>query len=94
MKRWVQKEAVLKAAGLGLEHPANELLVGDAVEKSTFHGQSGTQSLLWRPVLQAREAVVIGLWCCVIPTEPGLVAAVAARAPQDIVQLGVSPHQS
>lgn len=88
---WVLKEAALKAAGIGLEHPPAELLFGDAGESSTLYCGSGSHQgswpLEWRPVIESREADVAGLWCCLIPAGTGRTASVAARIPQDIAAL-------
>lgn len=87
VERWVLKEAVLKASGLGLEHSPHHLLLGRPGSVTTWYGRGGPAPLVWRPVLRAADPAVEG-FCCAIPAGSGSAAAVAARSPDDITELG------
>lgn len=88
IEKWVLKEAVLKAAGVGLDHPPAQLLLGDAEVSTHLHGRDTLSVLRWRPVAESRDSSVEGLWCCLIPSPRGYAAAVAARAADDVRDLG------
>lgn len=87
IERWVMKEALLKAAGLGLDHPPHQLWVGKPFRTTTWYGHRGRRTLRWRPVRQAADSALENLWCCLIPAFPGYRAAVAARVPEDIEEI-------
>lgn len=93
---WVLKEAVLKAAGVGLDHPPDELLLGPEEAVSTWHRAGTRQPLSWHRVVQSRgegsgarpRRSPAGMWACLIPGPPGYLAAVAATAPGDVHDAG------
>lgn len=88
VERWTLKEAVLKAAGVGLAHPPDQLLLG-APAVSTLWLSGDDQTVLhWRPVDKTADAGVEGLWCCLIPAPAGYAAAVAVRVPESIIDVG------
>ncbi|NYJ16613.1 4'-phosphopantetheinyl transferase family protein [Nesterenkonia sandarakina] len=90
IEHWVLKEAVLKAAGVGLNHPPEELLLGTPEVSTRWHGRVGSVELSWAPVLETGDSRVEGIWSTLIPAPPGWVAAVAARSPEDISDLAAS----
>lgn len=105
IESWVLKEAVLKAAGVGLNHPPAELLLGarnldarnlDAQNLGSrdtgtrWHGRAGSERLRWAPVTETTDARVQGLWGCLIPAPPGYAAALAARTPEEITDITAS----
>lgn len=85
LERWVLKEAVLKASGLGLEHPPHQLLLGKPEVLTTWNGSAGSCRIAWRSVLESAN-LAVGGFCCTVPASEGFVAAVAARTPDDIVE--------
>lgn len=84
---WVLKEAVLKAAGLGLALPPAQLLLGGTGATTLWHSSNSSKTLHWRPVEETPDSGVHGLWCCLIPSPPGYAAAMAARGLEDIVDV-------
>ena len=87
--RWVLKEAVLKAAGLGLDHAPHDLLLGERIVHAPWKDGTVTRELRWHPVVEAASARVHGLWACLIPGPAGHAAAVAASVPEEIHQVGI-----
>ncbi|MFC0248768.1 4'-phosphopantetheinyl transferase family protein [Citricoccus parietis] len=85
---WVLKEAVLKAAGTGLDHPPDQLLLGPGRAETTFHSAGRVHTLTWHPVERALDRHVEELWACVIPAPEGYLGAVAARRPDDVRDVG------
>ncbi|WP_313815454.1 4'-phosphopantetheinyl transferase superfamily protein [Citricoccus sp.] len=85
---WVLKEAVLKAAGTGLDHPPDQLLLGPGRAETTLHSADGAHALTWHPVERALDRHVEELWACVVPTPEGYLGAVAARRPDDVRDAG------
>ncbi|GAA1663604.1 hypothetical protein GCM10010977_02340 [Citricoccus zhacaiensis] len=81
---WVLKEAVLKAAGTGLDHPPDQLLLGPGRAETTFHSADRAHTLTWHPVDRAMDRHVEELWACVVPAPEGYLGAVAARRPDDV----------
>ncbi|EXF25521.1 4-phosphopantetheinyl transferase [Nesterenkonia sp. AN1] len=90
IESWVLKEAVLKAAGVGLVHPPAELLLGAPDATTRWHGHAGPARLRWAPVTETTDARVKGLWGCLIPAPPGYAAAVAVRTPEGITDITTS----
>lgn len=82
---WVEKEAVLKAVGVGLASPPHELLVA---ARSVDHTLPSCADMIgpweWRPVEQAGATEAVGLSVTELPTKPGYRAAIAARVPTRI----------
>lgn len=87
VQRWVLKEAVLKAAGMGLMLPPEQLLFGDAETTTLWHSDNISVVLAWRPVREAPDLRVKGLWSCLIPAPPGYAAAMAANIVEDVRNL-------
>ena len=87
--RWVLKEAVLKAAGLGLDHAPHDLLLGEPRTLTPWKDGTVTHDLSWHPVVEAASARVHGLWACLIPGPAGHAAAVAASVPTEIHQVNI-----
>lgn len=85
---WVLKEAVLKAAGTGLDHPPDQLLLGPGRAETTLHSADGVHALTWHPVERALDRDVEELWACVVPAPEGYLGAVAARRPDDVRDVG------
>lgn len=81
---WSLKEATLKAAGIGLQHPPCHLLLGEPARYTQWSDGFHRRALLWRPVVQTLSSEAAGLWTCAIPAAPGYVAAVSASHPQDV----------
>ncbi|MFD1345628.1 4'-phosphopantetheinyl transferase family protein [Nesterenkonia halotolerans] len=90
IEHWVLKEAVLKAAGVGLNHPPGALLLGTPEVSTRWHGRTGSAELRWAPVVETGDSRVEGMWSTLIPSPRGWVAAVAARSPEDISDLAAS----
>lgn len=90
IERWVLKEAVLKAAGVGLAHPPDQLLLGAPVVSTRWLSGDDHTVLHWRPVNKTTDARVEGLWCCLIPAAAGYAAAVAVRTPESISDVGAT----
>jgi len=84
---WVLKEAVLKAAGVGLTLPPAQLMLGGAEATTLWHSADSSTTLRWRPVEEAPDSDVHGLWCCLIPSPAGYAAAMATRVLGDIVDV-------
>lgn len=85
---WVLKEAVLKAAGTGLDHPPDQLLLGPARAETRFHSGDRVHTLTWHPVERALDRHVEELWACVVPVPEGYLGAVAAHRPDDVRDVG------
>lgn len=81
---WVTKEAVLKAARVGLEHPPDQLTLGSADRRSRWFGVHRAEPLVWRQAVSRLEPGIDSFWAAQLPAPPGYVAAVACRAPQDV----------
>lgn len=87
IQRWVLKESVLKAAGIGLTLPPEQLLIGDAETTSLWHSGNSARVLAWQPVREAPDFRLKGLWCCLVPAPPGYAAAMAACIVEDVLDL-------
>ncbi|WP_129662213.1 4'-phosphopantetheinyl transferase family protein [Rothia uropygialis] len=81
---WVAKEAVLKAAGVGLEHPMNRVLLEPSDRTTTWRGNQCATELTWQLVAEAQSPNVRGLFVCLLPAVAGPVSAVATSQPADI----------
>lgn len=87
IQRWVLKESVLKAAGIGLTLPPEQLLLGAAETTTLWHSGNGARVLAWQPVKEAPDLRVKGLWCCLVPAPSGYAAAMAASIVEDVRDL-------
>ena len=79
---WVEKEAVLKAAGIGLTTPLEDLLVSPAPEDRVV--PSSVEMIgawEWRPVVQTASRQLLGLSVTALPSPEGYRCAIAAREP-------------
>ena len=88
---WVEKEAVLKAAGVGLASPLHQLLVARVPDDYALPSRADMIGPWeWRAVLQAGTPDAVGLAVSELPTHRGYRSAVAARVPTRIhaVDLG------
>lgn len=98
VQRWVLKESVLKAAGIGLTLPPEQLLLGDAETTTLWHSGNSARVLAWQPVREAPDLRVKGLWCCLVPAPSGYAAAMAASIVEDVRDLrspwGLSSNHS
>ena len=82
---WVEKEAVLKAVGVGLASPPHELLVAARPDDAVLPPRADMIGPWeWRPVEQAGVVEALGLSVTELPTEAGYRSAVAARVPARI----------
>lgn len=81
---WVAKEAVLKAAGIGLEHPMNRVLLEPSDRTTLWRDNQLTGELMWQLVTEAQSPNVRGLFVCLLPSAGGPVSAVATNAPADV----------
>ena len=82
---WVEKEAVLKAAGIGLTTPLEDLLVSAAPEDRVV--PSSVEMIgawEWRPVVQTASRQLLGLSVTALPSPEGYRCAIAAREPRRI----------
>lgn len=87
---WVEKEAVLKAAGIGLTTPLEDLLVATAPDWQVLPARADMIGAWeWRPVVQTSSRQVLGLSVTALPSPPGSRCAIAARQPQRIRSVGV-----
>lgn len=84
---WVLKESVLKAAGIGLTLPPEQLLFGAAETTTLWHSSNSASVLAWQPVMEAPDLRLKGLWCCLVPAPSGYAAAMAASIVEDIRDL-------
>ncbi|GMA31334.1 hypothetical protein GCM10025875_13260 [Litorihabitans aurantiacus] len=87
LQRWVEKEAVLKAAGLGLRLPPHEVLLAPADATTSSHHRSDGQ-LSWRAVLAAPVAAVARLSVADLPGDGTHHRAVAAVRPHPVEIVG------
>lgn len=81
---WVLKEAVLKAAQVGLEHPPDQLTLSSAERRSRWFGVHRAETLVWRQAVSRLEPGFESFWAAQIPAPSGYVAAVARRSPADV----------
>jgi 4'-phosphopantetheinyl transferase len=82
---WVEKEAVLKAVGVGLASPPHELLLATRPDDAVLPTRADMIGAWeWRLVEQAGVAEALGLSVTELPTEPGYRSAIAARVPARI----------
>lgn len=89
LARWVEKEAVLKAAGVGLASPLHELLVAAAPEGHVLPSSADMIGPWeWRPVVEAGAPEAVGLSMTGLPTHAGYRSAVAARVPDRLRTVG------
>ncbi len=82
LQRWVEKEAVLKAAGTGLRVPPNEVVLAAATAGPAHaDGVAGTRPHDWREVVRAPLASIRGLAVVALPGDAGHHRAIAAARP-------------
>lgn len=82
---WVEKEAVLKAVGVGLASPPHELLLSARPDDAVLLTRADMIGPWeWRLVERAGASEALGLSVTELPTEPGYRSAIAARVPARI----------
>lgn len=80
---WVEKEAVLKAAGIGLTTPLEDLLVAPApADRVVPPSVEMIGAWEWRPVVQTASRQLLGLSVTALPAPEGYRCAIAAREPR------------
>ncbi|WP_158277111.1 4'-phosphopantetheinyl transferase family protein [Serinibacter arcticus] len=80
--RWVAKEALLKAAGLGLRTPPHTILLPpQAPEHAAPRRHAAIDPAHWRRPLEAPSPELAGIAVTPLPASPGYRCAIAARTP-------------